>query len=73
MSIAGIGVVFLQILGRAAEPAARRASAGSGIMPLPAVITLYSLCLSCKELSIDLGMGRPMDKNLVGRPIWVGP
>jgi hypothetical protein len=52
LSIAGIGIVFLQILGGAAEPAAHQASAGSGIILLPAAIALYSLYSSCKELSM---------------------
>jgi hypothetical protein len=47
LGMAPVRVTLLSMLRRAAEPAACLAGAGSYIVPYPASVALYSLCLSC--------------------------
>ncbi|OKP10385.1 hypothetical protein PENSUB_4174 [Penicillium subrubescens] len=45
-------MALLSVLCGATKSAPRLASAGSSVMPLPAPVALYNLCLSNQRLSV---------------------
>lgn len=46
LGTASIAMALLSMLGRATKLTLGLASAGSSVMPLPAAVALYNLCLS---------------------------
>jgi hypothetical protein len=47
MGTTSVAMALLGMLGRTAKSTTGLASTGSSVMPLPAAVALYDLCLSC--------------------------